>query len=125
MNANTTGRETLDFTDPMQRPRFTGLATWVLGLGSVLSFSTLSDFAPLGFMGVDMNIFGLADFTVANLVLPVNALLIAAFCGWGLKQSIADQEFPRSTQVWRRYWRLTNRFIAPIAIGIVLVDLLF
>jgi len=102
----------------------TALITWLLGLGSVLSFSTLADFAPLGLLGIDMNIFGLADFTVANLILPVNALLIAAFCGWGLKRATADLEFPNSPPAWRRYWRLTNRYVAPIAIGVVLIALL-
>ena len=102
----------------------TALITWLLGLGSVLSFSTLSDFSPLGFLGIELNIFGLADFTVANIILPLNALLIAGLCGWGLNRRIADDEFPNSTPAWRRYWRVTNRYIAPAAIAIVLLDLL-
>lgn len=102
----------------------TALITWLLGLGSVLSFSTLSDFSPLGFLGTELNIFGLADFTVANIILPLNALLIAGLCGWGLNRRIADDEFPNSTPAWRRYWRVTNRYIAPAAIAIVLLDLL-
>lgn len=100
------------------------LATWILGLGSVLSFSSWSEFFPLGFLGIEMNVFGLADFTVANIILPVNAFLIAAFCGWGLRRGIADEEFPNAPPGWRRYWWVTNRFIAPVAIGIVLYDLL-
>lgn len=102
----------------------TAVATWVLGLGSVLSFSTLGDFHPLGFLGIELNFFGLADFTVANVILPLNALLIAAFCGWGISRRTADGEFALNSERWRTYWRFTNRYLAPVAIGIVLVDLI-
>jgi len=102
----------------------TALATWLVGIGSVLSFSTLSDVHPLGFLGVAINIFGIADFTVANVILPLNALLIAAFCGWALMPATVAEEFIRESPRWRHIWRFTNRYIAPIAIGIVLVDLL-
>jgi len=102
----------------------TALVTWLLGLGSVLSFSALSDFHPLGFAGVEMSIFGLADFTVANVMLPLNALFIAAFCGWALRRASVREEFTKSSAGWRRYWRFTNRYLAPVAIGAVLIDLL-
>ena len=99
-------------------------ATWVLGLGSVLSFSSLADFQPLAFLGIEQNVFGLADFTVANIILPVNALLIAAFCGWALSATAAAEEFGQGARRWQIWWRATNRYVAPIAIGIVLLDLL-
>lgn len=102
----------------------TAAVTWVLGLGSVLSFSTLSDFHPLAGLGIELNLFGLADFTVANVILPLNAFLIAAFCGWGLRRQSADAEFAAESRGWRVWWRITNRYLAPVAIGVVLVDLL-
>lgn len=101
-----------------------GFAIWVLGLGSVLSFSLMSDFHPLGFLGIEQTYFGLADFTVANVLLPANAFLIAAFAGWVIKSSAVEEEFSEDTAAWRFYWRFTNRYIAPIAIGIVILDLL-
>lgn len=100
-----------------------GAAIWLTGLGSVLSFSTMSDFYPLRLLGLDVNFFGLADFTVANVLLPVNAFLIAAFAGWVIDRSIVDEEFAGASRGWRLYWRYTNRYVAPIAIGIVLIDL--
>ncbi len=103
----------------------TGFATWVLGLGSVLSFSTLADFNPLAFLGIDLNIFGLADFTVANIILPANALLIALFSGWALSRKTVAEEFVQDSAGWIRWWRFTNRYAAPLAIGLVLLDLLF
>ena len=62
-----------------------GFSIWVCGLGSVLSFSSLADLKPLGLLNIDLNIFGLIDYAVANLLLPINALLIAAFSGWVIK----------------------------------------
>ena len=35
-----------------------------------------------------------------------------------------EEEFSEDTAAWRFYWRFTNRYIAPIAIGIVILDLL-
>ncbi|MFQ3362125.1 MAG: NSS family neurotransmitter:Na+ symporter [Woeseiaceae bacterium] len=100
-----------------------GFAIWLFALGSILSFSTMSDIKPLAFLNIDRNFFGIIDFTVANLLLPINALLIAAFSGWVIKDSVLKEQFSKDTSNWRIYWRFTNRFIAPIAIGIVLIDL--
>ena len=62
---------------------------------------------------------------MANVILPLNAFLIAAFCGWELSRASSHEEFASDPPAWRRYWRFVNRYAAPIAIGIVLVDLLF
>ena len=101
-----------------------GFAIWVLGLGSVFSFSFASGFFPLAFIGIEKTFFGLADFTVANVLLPINALLIALFAGWVIKGASAREEFSQDSAAWRTYWRFTNRYIAPVAIGIILWDLL-
>jgi len=101
-----------------------GFAIWVLGLGSVFSFSIAADFFPLAFMGIEKTFFGLADFTVANVLLPVNALLIALFAGWVINSASVQEEFDQDSAAWRTYWRFTNRYIAPVAIGIILWDLL-
>tara|TARA_B100000959_G_scaffold56465_1_gene58884 strand:- start:315 stop:1679 length:1365 start_codon:yes stop_codon:yes gene_type:complete len=101
-----------------------GFAIWVCGLGSVLSFSLLSNFKPLALLGIDLTFFGVIDFAVANLLLPINAFLIAAFSGWVIRNSIMDEQFSSETSTWKIYWRFTNRYIAPIAIGAVLIDLI-
>lgn len=102
----------------------TGLATWILGLGSVFSFSILADFRPLGALGVDRSFFDVLDFTIANILLPLNALLIAIFVGWVLRERSAVEEFGADSGKWLRFWRFSVRFVAPIAILVVLVDLL-
>ena len=67
--------------------------------------------------------FGIIDFTVANLLLPINALLIAAFSGWVIKNSVVEEQFSQDTSNWRIYWRFINRYVAPVAIFIVMLDL--
>ena len=100
-----------------------GFTIWIFALGSVLSFSTIADVKPLEFLGIERNFFGIIDYTVANLLLPINALLIATFSGWVIKNSLMKEQFSQDSSSWHIYWRFTNKFIAPIAIGIVLIDL--
>lgn len=101
-----------------------GLAVWVLGLGSVFSFSFMGDWQPLGFIGIEKNFFGLADFTVANVLAPVNAFLIALFAGWVLRKKAVDEEFSSDSAAWKAYWQVANRYLAPAALIIVMIDLL-
>lgn len=101
---------------------FAGVAIWILGLGSVWSFSFMADFKPLAFLGIDRTYFGITDFIVANVFPPINALLIALFAGWVLKSSVLDEEFGGDRENWKRYFRFTVRYVAPVALIIVFVD---
>ena len=103
---------------------FAGIAVWIIGLGSVFSFSFLSDWQPLAFLGISRNFFGIADFTVANVLAPICALLIALFAGWVLRESVVEEEFAGDSPGWKKYWRFANRYLTPVALLIVLVDLL-
>jgi len=107
-----------------QMAMIAGCAVWVLGLGSVFSFSFMADVKPLAFLGIERNFFGIADFTVANVLAPINAFLIALFAGWVLRGKVVDEEFAADKRAWKSYWRLANRYLAPAALIIVLIDLL-
>ena len=104
--------------------RWAGISIWLLGLGSVFSFNIFAEVSPLGFLGIEGTFFFLLDFAVANLLLPINALLIAVFAGWMLNRSTITQECSSRTELWPQFWRFANRYVAPIAISIVLLDLL-
>jgi NSS family neurotransmitter:Na+ symporter len=106
-----------------QMAMIAGTAVWVLGLGSVFSFSFMADMQPLAFLGIEKNFFGIADFTVANVLAPVNALLIALFAGWVLRKVVIDEEFRPDSDAWKTYWRFANRYLAPAALIIVMIDL--
>ena len=83
----------------------------------------MSDFQPLSLFGIERNFFGIVDFTVANVLAPINAFLIALFAGWVLRQTVIDQEFDEASSRWKSYWRLTNRYVAPAALIIIFLDL--
>ena len=67
-------------------------------------------------------LFGITDFVVANVLPPINALLIALFVGWVFKSNVIDEEFAGDSRGWKRYWRFVIRYVAPFALLIVLVD---
>ena len=104
-----------------------GLVAWLLGIVSVLSFSTLADVFPLNFLTLmkDRTFFDVIDFTVANVLLPVNALLIALFAGWSLDRMTAGRELGLSGGPWFAYWRLALRFLVPVALLAIMLDLWF
>ena len=106
-----------------QMAALAGTAVWVVGLGSVFSFSFMADVEPLAFIGIDRNFFGIADFTVANVLAPINAFLIALFAGWVLKKATIDEEFAGDSSHWKSWWRIANRYLAPAALVIVFIDL--
>jgi NSS family neurotransmitter:Na+ symporter len=102
-----------------------GFAIWIMGLGSVFSFSLWADYEPLGFFGVEKNIFELIDYMVANVLAPINALLIALFAGWILRKKVIDEEFSTDPPAWKSYWLFANRYLTPAALIIVLIDLAY
>ena len=108
-----------------QRGRVTlavGAAVWLLATGSVLSFNVLSGFTPLAFVpGFDgRTIFGVLEHAVANLILPVNALLIALFAGWAFRRRVLAEEAGLKSARAIRLWSLAVRWLAPVAVVLVL-----
>jgi neurotransmitter:Na+ symporter, NSS family len=99
--------------------------TWVIGVPSVLSFNVLADVHPLsGVRGFETRtIFDIIDFTIANLLLPVNALLIALFVGWRLRSDATADELGIGRGFAFRSWRFLLAVVAPAAILVILADL--
>ena len=64
------------------------------------------------------------DFSVANLFIPLNALLIALFAGWVLRGHVIAEEFKADSATWIKFWRISIRYIAPVAITVILIDLI-
>ena len=109
----------------MSRPLATvliGLLTWLAGLIFVLSFNVWGDVRLLGGIFTEMGLFQLVDFLVANLLLPVNALLLSVFIGyfWPLR-SAASETGLSGTPL--RLWRALL-WLAPALILLVLWGLL-
>lgn len=102
----------------------TGCAIWAIGLPSLLSFSVLKDFHPLQGMTTfaGKTFFDLLDFGIANLLLPLNALLIAVFIGWAVRKTTTSDHVTASPAIIG-IWRFAVRVVAPVAILALFVSL--
>ena len=90
--------------------------TWLLGLGSVLSFNLWSEYKFVGFTYFDF-----LDFLTANIMLPIAGLLITLFVGYLIKREIVDVEMQGTSDRVMKLWQFTIRYVAPLAIGLVFV----
>lgn len=100
-----------------------GMAAWILGVVFILSFNIWKDVKPLA--GVpffeNKNLFGIVDLLVANLMLPLNALLIALFCGWVISEKVTKSELAIKSNALYQTWLWIVRLLAPAAIALVLI----
>ena len=98
-----------------------GLAAWLVGLSVVLSFNLWGNFRPLGMFSFfrDKTLFDVMDFFVANIFLPINALLIAVFAGWMMSRKSMQEELAFPDGRGFTYWRFTVRYVAPVAFGLI------
>lgn len=108
------------------RPRvalWTGFVVWLVGITAVLSFNIWEDFHPLGFIPLfaERNFFGLLDYLVSNVFLPLNAVLIALFVGWVYSRAPLRAEIGLTGDAAFRLWNFGVRYLAPVALGSVLV----
>ena len=101
-----------------------GALAWGIGMGTVLSFNVLKDFAPLSaFKAFDgMTIYALIDYFTANLLMPIGGILIAVFTGWMIKREIVDENVQFSSPLLEKTWFWLMRIVAPVAIVGVLVQ---
>ena len=93
-----------------------GLLIWILGFGSVLSFSELSDVTFL--FGT---IFDNVDYITSNIMLPLSGTFIAIFAGWVMCRNSSADELGGAGGFYKS-WRLLARYVAPAGIGIVFLQ---
>ncbi|MFT3976334.1 MAG: sodium-dependent transporter [Sphingomonas bacterium] len=103
----------------------TATAVCLVGVPSSLSFNLLKSVHPLGMIPIfhGKTMFDLLDFGIAELLLPINALLIALFCGWALRRSLTPRQTDLSPMA-HRIWHVLTGVFAPIAIVALMIDLL-
>ncbi|GAB4394020.1 MAG: sodium-dependent transporter [Gammaproteobacteria bacterium] len=96
----------------------TGIA-WFVGIGTVLSFNYWENVKLFG-----LTFFGLLDYLTANIMLPLNAALIAIFSGWCLRRQIIHEELKTPVTWLIRAWQFATRYLVPTAVGIVMLNFL-
>ncbi len=100
-----------------------GFAAWLVGLATVFSFNLWAGWFPLGHLERfrASTVFDLIDYLTSNLMLPLGGMLIAVFVGWVLTAETTRAELGLRDGRLFRAWRFTLRFVAPIAVGWVLL----
>jgi len=101
----------------------TGLAIWAVGLPSLLSFSVLKGFHPLQALdgAANKTFFDLLDFTISNLLLPLNALLIALLVGWAARKSTTGA-YLNASSTFVTVWHFVLRIVVPTAILVLFIS---
>lgn len=99
-----------------------GLTIFAVGVPSALSFGIWSDVSIFG-----KSIFDAADYLVSNILMPVGALLISIFVPLKMKKSMLYAELSNGSSLSKgifNTWFFLMRYVAPIAIFLVLLDVL-
>lgn len=92
----------------------------IVGVFCSLSFGPLSGVKLFG-----MTIFDFFDYISGNIFLPVAGLLISVFAGWYLDRKVLHEEFTNHDTLHAPYIPVIIfilRYIAPIGIGLVLLN---
>jgi NSS family neurotransmitter:Na+ symporter len=103
----------------------TGLSAWLMGLGTVLSFSKWRDVHPLSFIQrfSQSTVFDVTDYLAANMILPAGALLTCLFVGWRMGHQNVARDFGTEPLI-RVTLLLLLKFVCPVAIVAVLISAL-
>ncbi len=103
---------------------YIGIFTWLIGIGSVLSFNLWADYTwSVPFLFKDKNFFDTLDFITANLMLPLGGLFIAIFAAWLMKESSTRDELATNNVIYR-IWYFLVKYITPIAVIIVFLNVI-
>ncbi|MCG6658906.1 sodium-dependent transporter [Halomonas campisalis] len=97
-----------------------GVGVWLVGLLSVLSFSTLAEWRPVA----GMNVFDLVTTIPTEFFLPVGGLLIAVFAAWVMRREDARAALGVG-EAGFRLWQGVVRWVSiPLTLVVLVASLL-
>ncbi|MCZ6500744.1 MAG: sodium-dependent transporter [Gammaproteobacteria bacterium] len=91
--------------------------TWLIGFGTVFSWSLWKE--KTFFQGT---FFDNIDYLISNIALPLGGLMITIFAGWVMCRNSTSDELNCGTGLMYKSWRFLARYIAPIAVILVLIE---
>ncbi len=94
-----------------------GIATWSLGMGTVLSFNLWAEVKLF-----DMTFFDLLDFLTANIMLPLGGLFIAIFAGWAMSRRSKEIEMATKHLFAFNAWNFLLKYVTPLAVMVVFLQ---
>lgn len=97
-----------------------GIGTFILGIGTALSFNHWSDLTFLR-----GTIFDNIDFLTNNIMMPMGGLIIAIFVGWRIRHANIRDELSSMSERNFRIWRFLVRYVCPLALGLIFVSYAF
>ena len=98
-----------------------GVISWMLGIGSVLSFNAWSDLHILG----ERTFFDSVDHVSQNVMLPLGGMLIALFAAWALPPTVVGAQLGLQKPWVNVVWKLVCGIIAPLGVLAVFAGSLF
>jgi NSS family neurotransmitter:Na+ symporter len=99
-----------------------GVISWLLGIGTVLSFNVWSDvFVP----GTEKTFFDFVDHVSQNIMLPLGGLFIALFAAWGLPKTVIGAQLGIQGGALGILWKLLCGVLAPLAVLVVFLGTIF
>ena len=96
-----------------------GMTTWLLGIGTVLSFNLTADVRLF-----DKTFFDLLDYLTANIMLPLGGLCIALFVGWVMSRDDSMAELKMKRPLAYGIWIFLLKYISPTAVLIVFLNVI-
>ncbi|MBQ0723911.1 MAG: sodium-dependent transporter [Cycloclasticus sp.] len=96
-----------------------GLLTWLIGIGTVLSFNLAADLTVFG-----KTFFDLMDYLTANIMLPLGGLCIALFAGWVMAAETSAKELSLPNDHIYKAWRFIVRYVSPVAVLLVFLNVI-
>lgn len=98
-------------------------AGWILGIASILGFSTWSDVRLLDFIPsyVGLDIFDTLDTLAANNLLLIGGACSAIFFGWLVPKALKLEEINVKDGLFFGFWRFMVRFVIPPILIVTLV----
>ena len=95
-----------------------GLLTWLLGIVTVMSFSSWAFEFTFVNETKSNGLFDIFDILTANIMLPLGGLAMAIFAGWVMKRESTADEFGGDGLAYK-LWRFVVRYITPLGVMIV------
>ncbi|MBC8211371.1 MAG: hypothetical protein H8E21_09905, partial [Gammaproteobacteria bacterium] len=110
-----------------------GFAVWLLGLGTIFSYSLWSDsgFTMTLYFGDEayriINQAGFHDaviFLSSHILQPLVALFVSLFVGWVIPRSVSYEALGLKNRKLYEVWNFGIRYITPVLVFVVMLSML-
>ncbi|MEQ8861632.1 MAG: sodium-dependent transporter [Pseudomonadales bacterium] len=94
-----------------------GVISWILGIGTVLSFNVWADVHIVG----QLTFFDFVDYVSQNIMLPLGGMFIALFAAWALPKTVIGSQLGLQSGWVNLVWKLLCGVAAPLGVAVVFI----